>query len=100
VGGIRGKLLSRDGSHDEGIELARSGVVETRASDDIEGQGNALVFLAEAQAASGRFEDAAVSAAEARTLFVLKGNVVSAARIDELLSVAGVSRSGRAVTPA
>ena len=59
--GIRGKLLARDGSHDEGIELARSGVVETRASDDIEGQGNALVFLAEAQAAAGRVEDAAES---------------------------------------
>ncbi len=98
--GIRGKLLARDGSHDEGVELARSGVVETRASDDIEGQANALVFLAEAQAAAGRFEDAAGSAAEARTLFELKGNVVSAARIDELLSVAGVSPSGRAVSPA
>jgi tetratricopeptide (TPR) repeat protein len=98
--GIRGKLLARDGSHDEGVELARSGVVETRASDDIEGQGNALVFLAEAQAAAGRVEDAAESAAEARALFELKGNVVSAARIDELLSVPGVSRSGRAASPA
>jgi hypothetical protein len=74
--------------------------VETRGSDDIEGQANALVFLVEAQAAAGRFEDAAESAAEARALFELKGNVVSAARIDQLLSVAGVSPSGRAVSPA
>jgi DNA-binding SARP family transcriptional activator len=78
--GVRGKLLARDGAHDEGIALASSGVEQIRTSDDIEGQGNALMFLAEAQAAAGRDDDAARSATEARTLFEAKGNVVSAAR--------------------
>jgi class 3 adenylate cyclase/tetratricopeptide (TPR) repeat protein len=78
--GIKGKLLARDGAHEEGITLATSGVDQTRTSDDIETQGNALMFLAEAQAAAGRDDDAARSATEARTLFEAKGNVVSAAR--------------------
>ena len=39
--GIQGKLSARDGAGDEGVELARSGVDESRHSDDIEGQGNA-----------------------------------------------------------
>ena len=78
--GIRGKLLAREGAHDEGIELARSGVVETRASDDLEGQANASMFLAEANAAAGRSDDAMQSAREACELFETKGNVVSARR--------------------
>jgi len=87
--GIRGKLLARDGAHDEGIELARSGVVETRASDDLEGQGNALLFLAEAQRAAGQTEDATHSAKEACALFEAKGNVISARRAREF-AAAGV----------
>jgi hypothetical protein len=78
--GIKGKLLARDGAPDEGISLATSGVSQTRTSDDIEAQGNASMFLAEAQAAAGRDGDAVRSAAEARALFEAKGNVVSAAR--------------------
>jgi tetratricopeptide (TPR) repeat protein len=78
--GVKGKLLARDADHDEGITLAMSAVEQTRASDDLEAQGNALLFLAEAQAAAGRDDDAAVSAAEARDRFEAKGNVVSAAR--------------------
>jgi DNA-binding SARP family transcriptional activator len=78
--GIKGKLLARDGAADEGISLATSGVSQTRTSDDIEAQGNASMFLAEAQAAAGRDGDAVRSAAEARALFEAKGNVVSAAR--------------------
>jgi len=78
--GIKGKLLARDGDHDQGITLATSAVDQTRTSDDLEAQGNALLFLAEAQAAAGREDDAARSAAEARALFEAKGNIVSAAR--------------------
>jgi class 3 adenylate cyclase/tetratricopeptide (TPR) repeat protein len=95
--GIRGKLVARDGAHDEGIELARSGVVETRASDDIEGQGNALLFLAEAQSAAGRLDDAGRSAQEACALFIAKGNIVSAQRARELVAVA-VGSSGPAIS--
>jgi DNA-binding SARP family transcriptional activator len=84
--GVRGKLLAGGGAHDEGVKLAASGVEQTRTSDDIEGQGNALMFLAEAQAAAGRHDDAARSAAEARVLFDAKGNVVSAARAAALVS--------------
>ena len=78
--GIKGKLSARDGAGDEGVELARSGVDESRHSDDIEGQGNALMFLAEANAAAGRSDDAMQAAREACELFETKGNVVSARR--------------------
>jgi tetratricopeptide (TPR) repeat protein len=98
--GIRGKLLARDGAHDEGIALATSGVTETRASDDIEGQGNALMFLAEAQTAAGKFDEASRSADAARALFEAKGNVVSAARARDLLELVGVAPSGSAVSSA
>jgi hypothetical protein len=89
--GIRGKLLARDGEHDEGIELARTGVVETQASDDLEGQGNALLFLAEANAAAGRTEDATLAAKEACALFEAKGNVISAHRAREFAAT-GMAR--------
>ena len=86
--GVRGKLLAGEGAHDEGVRLAASGVEQTRTSDDIEGQGNALMFLAEAEAAAGRHDDAARSAAEARLLFDAKGNVVSVARAAAFASAA------------
>ena len=67
--------------------------METRASDDIEGQGNALMFLAEAQAAAGRPEEAARSAEDASHLFAAKGNVVSAARAGNFVALAAVAVS-------
>jgi tetratricopeptide (TPR) repeat protein len=88
--GIRGKLMARDGEAEQGIDLAKSGVELTRTSDDIECQANALMFLAEAQAAYGRDEDAAGSAEDARRLFEAKGNTVSVARADAFIgSVSG-----------
>ena len=93
--GIKGKLLARDGAGEEGIDLARSGVDESRHSDDIEGQGNALMFLAEAQHAAGLSEEAARSADAARAAFEAKGNLVSAARARELLTA---DMSGPAVS--
>ena len=96
--GVRGKLLARDGAHDEGVELAHSGALATQTSDDIEGQGNALFFLAEAQAAAGRFADAAGSAADAGALFEAKGNVISARRAREFVENAGVAPSGPPVS--
>ncbi len=98
--GVRGKLLARDGAYDEGIELAASGVREMQSSDDIEGQANALVFLAEAQGAAGRFELAAESASRARRLFEAKGNVISAGRVDELVSFLGPTPSESVTTSA
>jgi len=102
--GVKGKLLARDSDHDEGIRLAMSGVEQTRTSDDIETQGNALLFVAEAQATAGRDDDAAHSAAEARALFEAKGNVVSAARAVRFSSPAETpkrpARDTRRKTPA
>jgi DNA-binding SARP family transcriptional activator len=91
--GVKGKLLAREGAHAEGITLATSGVDQTRTSDDLEGQGNALMFLAEAQAAAGRDDDAVRSAAGARALFEAKGNVVSAARAAGFASPAKTHRA-------
>jgi hypothetical protein len=91
--GVRGKLVARGGAQTEGIDLARSGVAESEKSDDIEGQGNALIFLAEAQKAAGLSDDAAASAQAARTAFEAKGNVVSAARARDFITaeISGVS---------
>jgi hypothetical protein len=94
--GVKGKLLARDGSDDEGIALATSGVDQTRTSDDIETQGNALMFLAETHHMAGRDDDAARSAAEACALFEAKGNVVSATRAREF-AAAGMAPSGPVV---
>ncbi len=103
--GIRGKLLARTGEAADGVALAESGVAESRASDDIEGQGNALVFLAEAHLAAAAAEAAAGAAAsahraaaiaateEARSFFGAKGNLVSAARAGRLIEAA---RAGQA----
>ncbi len=94
--GVRGKLLAHTGAHDEGIALAASGVEQTRTSDDIEGQGNALLFLAETQAIAGRLADSAASARDACALFEAKGNVVSARRARELAG-AGMAPSSPVV---
>ena len=84
--GVKGKLLVRDGEAAAGVALAASGVSETRTSDDIEGQANALVFQAEAQLEAGLRADATGSAGEAIRLFELKGNVVSAVRARSILA--------------
>ena len=95
--GVRGKLLAQEGADEAGVTLAASGVEQTRTSDDIEGQGNALMFLAEAQEAAGRLADAARTADEARELFEAKGNIVSARRAQDFAE-AVMTRSGPAVS--
>ena len=82
--GVQAKLLARQGAPDEAIALAESGVQATRTSDDIESQGNAVVFLAETLSIAGRLDDARSAADEARRLFLVKGNVVSAERARRL----------------
>ena len=93
--GIKGKLLARDGAGNDGVDLAQTGVDESRKSDDIEGQGNALMFLSEAQRAAGRPEDCAASADAARIAFEAKGNVISAARARDFIAA---EISGEAVS--
>jgi tetratricopeptide (TPR) repeat protein len=94
--GIKGKLLARDGAGNDGVDLAQTGVDESRKSDDIEGQGNAQLFLAEANAAAGRTEDAIRSAKEACALFEAKGNVISARRAREFAAT-GVAEPDQGV---
>jgi tetratricopeptide (TPR) repeat protein len=95
--GVRGKLLARGDAPDDGVALAESSVAQTKASDDIEAQGNALMFLAEAQAAAGRVEDSARTAQEACALFEAKGNIVSAKRA-RAFAAAGMASSGPALS--
>ena len=78
--GVQAKLIAREGFIDDAIALARSGVTETQSSDDIETQGNALMFLAETQLGAGRLDEARETAEQARRLFATKGDVVSARR--------------------
>ncbi|HEX9044911.1 MAG TPA: adenylate/guanylate cyclase domain-containing protein [Candidatus Limnocylindrales bacterium] len=78
--GVEAKLTAREGSTDDAIALAQTGVTETQASDDIDTQGNALMFLAETQLIAGRLDDARRTAEQARRAFETKGDVVSAER--------------------
>ena len=84
--GIRGKLLARDGAHDEGIELARRASsrlgrpTTSRAGQRarVPGRGEGCRRPIRRRHASRR--------REACELFETKGNVISARRVDELVS--------------
>jgi class 3 adenylate cyclase/tetratricopeptide (TPR) repeat protein len=69
--GVRGKLLARDGAGDEGVELAKSALTATKASDDIESQANALIFIAEAHLAAAGQGSAGRGSAESSPLTTL-----------------------------
>jgi class 3 adenylate cyclase/tetratricopeptide (TPR) repeat protein len=102
--GVRGKLLARGHDPGEGVALAESSVAETRTSDDIDTQGNGLVFLAEARLAAAAntmtpdrektsyLAGAALAADEARSLFEAKGDIVSTRRAEGLAHEAAAPR--------
>jgi hypothetical protein len=93
------------GTPAEAVGLAESSVAETRASDDIEVQARALVFLAETHLAlaggaqvpehgvdaAEQLASAGRAAEEARVRFKAKGDVVSEARAADLVRQASAS---------
>ena len=80
--GTRAKLMARSGQVAEAMELARATLDLVRASEAPLMQAEALRDLAAVLAISERADEAAVALAEARDLYELKGDIVSAARLD------------------
>jgi ATP/maltotriose-dependent transcriptional regulator MalT len=76
-GMIGAKLAARRGDLDRAESLAREAVQLARQTDDISGQGAALLELA-AILRRGHSDEATMVAARARDLFEQKGNVVAA----------------------
>ena len=76
---VRGKLLARQGHHDEARDMAREAVRLAQTSDDPTAQGNALVDLAEVLAAAGQAADAEASLSAATGRFEAKGSTVGVA---------------------
>jgi tetratricopeptide (TPR) repeat protein len=84
--GTRAKLMARAGQVDEAVELARATLELVRASEAPLMQAEALRDLAAVLASSGRADQAGAALAEARELYELKGDIVSAARLGSQLT--------------
>jgi hypothetical protein len=84
--GTRAKLMARSGQVAEAMELARATLDLVRASEAPLMQAEALRDLAAVLAISERADEAALALAEARDLYELKGDIVSAARLDGQLT--------------
>jgi class 3 adenylate cyclase/tetratricopeptide (TPR) repeat protein len=77
---VRAPILARAGQLDEAEALARSAVEMTQQSDAPTAQADALLELAAVLRLSGQHEASRDAAAQARELYVAKGDSVSAAR--------------------
>jgi hypothetical protein len=86
---VRGKILARRGSFDEGEELVRAGVAILAPTGYLNDRASSLVDLAEVLGRSGKREEAERGLRDALALFEQKGNVVSAAKVRERLSPVG-----------
>ena len=84
--GVRGKLLTRHGSYDEGEALAREAVALADRTDFADLRGEARMDLWEVLESRRNHEEATSVARRAIALFEQKGNVVSAARARRLLA--------------
>ena len=78
--GVPARLLARRGHFEEAEKLAREGVTLAADSEFVVLHADVLLDLAEVLRLAGRSEEAAVTAAEAVSLYERKGNVASARR--------------------
>ena len=76
--GVPARLLARRGQLEEAEELARQGVALAASSEFVVLHADVLLDLAEVLWLAGRGEDAAMTAAEAVSLYERKGDVASA----------------------
>jgi tetratricopeptide (TPR) repeat protein len=83
---VRAKLLARRGEHEEAERLARETVAIGEPSDYLFVRGDSLRDLAEVLLLAGRRAAAAEAARAALGLYQRKGDLVSAARVQELLA--------------
>jgi tetratricopeptide (TPR) repeat protein len=82
--GVRSRLLSAAGEHDQAVAVASEGVAIAERTDFLVRHGEALVDLAVALARSGRPSDAEFARDRAVVLFTAKGNTVLARQAEQL----------------
>jgi tetratricopeptide (TPR) repeat protein len=78
--GVRARVLSRRGVHDEALELVRDALALLEPTDFLGQHAYICDVHGEVLAASGRLEEAAAAVERAIALHEAKGNVVSAER--------------------
>jgi DNA-binding SARP family transcriptional activator len=81
---VLAKVRAQQGAVDEAEALAREAVAITERTDAINQRGHVLLSLAEVLQIAGSIEEARMCAESAAHLFGRKGNIVSAARANEL----------------
>jgi class 3 adenylate cyclase/tetratricopeptide (TPR) repeat protein len=89
--GVRARVLSARGRHDEAVTVAGEAVALAATTDEIEQEASNRDDLAHVLRAAGRPERAAAEAAAARALYERKGNIVAASRMSELIEELGQS---------
>jgi DNA-binding SARP family transcriptional activator/tetratricopeptide (TPR) repeat protein len=88
---VLAKVLAQQGAVDDAEALGREAVVFSERTDAINQRGYVLLSLAEVLKIAGRTEDASKCADSAAALFARKGNVMSAARANELRATLAVA---------
>ena len=88
VRGLRAKLAARRGATQEAEALARSAVELAASTEAPNFRGHAWMDLAEVLRLAGRAEEAAAALEGAAGEFEAKGNLVSSARVRDLLTAA------------
>jgi class 3 adenylate cyclase/tetratricopeptide (TPR) repeat protein len=84
--GVRAKVLARAGRAEEAIDLATSALQLVLATDGPALQADVYTALAEAHAAASDWAESEAALRRAAELYALKGDIVSAARVDARLS--------------
>ena len=83
AGVTRAVVCARRGEHDVALELAVAAASRTEQSDALNLRADALVVLTRCLENLGRTAEAAARHAEARSLYVAKGNAAALARLSE-----------------
>jgi tetratricopeptide (TPR) repeat protein len=96
----RGKVLARRGMLDEGETLLREAVELIMETEEPDVQGHVLMDLAQVLLLAQRPEEAASVAERALSLYLAKGNAVSAARAGALMDEAGARAGWPGLEPA
>jgi hypothetical protein len=78
---VRAKVLARSAQTEEAERLAREAVALAARTDALNDQADMMAALAEVLRLTGRVEEAAVAAEQARDLYLRKGNIVGAANL-------------------
>jgi DNA-binding SARP family transcriptional activator/class 3 adenylate cyclase len=84
--GARAQALADEGRHAEALALAREAVAALEPTDLLSHRGDGMLDLAAVLSASGHREESEQAVRSAAALYARKGNVVAAARAQQLLT--------------